>query len=104
MEPLKRWDDGRGVLLAGDAACVVAPSSGEGIYYAMLAGRLAAQAVEASLKTGDAAALTLARKSFMKAHGRVFLVIGLLQRFWYSSDKRRERFVWRYLRSILNSQ
>jgi geranylgeranyl reductase len=29
----------------------------------------------------------------MKAHGRVFWVLGLLQRFWYSSDRRRERFV-----------
>ena len=29
----------------------------------------------------------------MRAHGRVFWVLGLLQRFWYSSDARRERFV-----------
>jgi geranylgeranyl reductase len=29
----------------------------------------------------------------MKEHGRVFWVLGLMQRFWYSSDKRRERFV-----------
>jgi geranylgeranyl reductase len=35
----------------------------------------------------------MARKRFMKAHGTVFLVLGIMQRFWYSSDKRRERFV-----------
>ena len=29
----------------------------------------------------------------MKAHGRVFWILGLLQRFWYSSDRRREQFV-----------
>ena len=29
----------------------------------------------------------------MKAHGRVFWVLGMMQRFWYSSDKRRESFV-----------
>jgi geranylgeranyl reductase len=29
----------------------------------------------------------------MKAHGRVFRILGLLQRFWYSNDRRRERFV-----------
>ena len=29
----------------------------------------------------------------MKAHGRVFWVLGIMQRFWYSSDARRERFV-----------
>ncbi|MEM6307154.1 MAG: geranylgeranyl diphosphate reductase, partial [Pseudomonadota bacterium] len=29
LEPLKKWDNGRDVVLAGDAAGVVAPSSGE---------------------------------------------------------------------------
>ena len=29
----------------------------------------------------------------MRAHGRVFWVLGMMQWFWYSSDKRRERFV-----------
>ncbi len=29
----------------------------------------------------------------MKAHGRVFMILGIMQRFWYASDKRRERFV-----------
>ena len=36
MKPLRRWDNGRDVVLAGDAAGVVAPASGEGIYYAMV--------------------------------------------------------------------
>ncbi len=93
MKPLPRWDNGRDVVLAGDAAGVVAPSSGEGIYYAMAGGRLAADAVEAMLATGDARALASARKRFMKAHGKVFWVLGIMQHFWYSSDKRRERFV-----------
>ena len=93
MKPLKRWDNGRDVVLAGDAAGVVAPASGEGIYYTMLGGSLAADAVDALLNTGDVRALASARKRFMKAHGRVFWVLGIMQRFWYSSDKRRERFV-----------
>jgi geranylgeranyl reductase len=29
----------------------------------------------------------------MKAHGRVFWILGIMQRFWYTTDKRRERFV-----------
>jgi len=29
----------------------------------------------------------------MKKHGKVFLVLGFMQWFWYSSDKRRETFV-----------
>ena len=93
LKPMKRWDNGRDVVLAGDAAGVVAPASGEGIYYAMEGGRLAAEAVEATLATGKASALGTARKRFMKAHGKVFLVLGVMQHFWYRSDKRRERFV-----------
>ena len=38
-------------------------------------------------------ALKLARKQFMKEHRTVFAVLGIMQYFWYSSDKRRERFV-----------
>lgn len=93
MKPLPRWDNGRDVVLAGDAAGVVAPASGEGIYYAMLGGRLAAEAVALLLQTGDVRSLASARKRFMREHGRVFWVLGMMQHFWYSSDKRRERFV-----------
>ncbi|MBX9926995.1 MAG: geranylgeranyl diphosphate reductase [Hyphomicrobiaceae bacterium] len=93
MKPAKRWDNGRDVVLAGDAAGVVAPASGEGIYYAMLGGRFAADAVDDFLSTGDARQLANARRRFMKMHGRVFYILGLLQYFFYISDKRRERFV-----------
>jgi geranylgeranyl reductase len=93
LKPMKRWDNGRDVVLAGDAAGVVAPASGEGIYYAMEGGRLAAEAVEATLATGDVRQLKTARARFMKAHGKVFMVLGIMQHFWYRSDKRRERFV-----------
>jgi geranylgeranyl diphosphate/geranylgeranyl-bacteriochlorophyllide a reductase len=93
LKPLKRWDNGRDVVLAGDAAGVVAPASGEGIYYAMFGGRLAAQAVNSYLSTGDVRALQSARRQFMELHGRVFWILGIMQRFWYGSDSRRERFV-----------
>jgi geranylgeranyl diphosphate/geranylgeranyl-bacteriochlorophyllide a reductase len=93
LRPLRRWDNGRDVLLVGDAAGVVAPASGEGIYYAMYSGRLAADATHTFLETGDARALATARKRFMKAHGRVFWILGMMQWFWYRSDARRERFV-----------
>ncbi|MDJ0683259.1 MAG: geranylgeranyl diphosphate reductase [Alphaproteobacteria bacterium] len=93
LKPLKRWDNGKDVLLAGDAAGVVAPASGEGIYYAMVGGQLAAEAGLAFFATGDAKALKGARKAFMKAHGRVFWILGIMQKFWYTSDKRREKFV-----------
>jgi geranylgeranyl reductase len=93
MKPLPRWDNGRDVVLAGDAAGVVAPASGEGIYYAMACGRMAGESATEFLNTGNPKALAQARKRFMRAHGKVFWVLGIMQRFWYSSDKRRERFV-----------
>lgn len=93
MKPLPRWDNGRDTVLAGDAAGVVAPASGEGIYYAMAGGRFAAEAVHAALTEADARCLKLARRRFMREHGRVFWVLGIMQRFWYCSDARRERFV-----------
>jgi geranylgeranyl diphosphate/geranylgeranyl-bacteriochlorophyllide a reductase len=93
LKPLKRWDNGRDVVLAGDAAGVVAPASGEGIYYAMLSGRLAGEAVAEALATGDRRALSGARRRFMKDHGRVFWVLGIMQYFWYKNDQRREKFV-----------
>jgi geranylgeranyl reductase len=93
LQPLERWDNGRDVVLAGDAAGVVAPSSGEGIYYAMVGGRVAATAAAAKLKTGRIKDLQLARKLFMREHKQVFRVLGAMQNAYYRSDERRERFV-----------
>ena len=93
LKPLRKWDNGKDVLLAGDAAGVVAPASGEGIYYAMLGGRLAAEAAEAFCASGNPASLGLARARFMKQHGRVFWILGVMQYFWYQNDRRREKFV-----------
>jgi geranylgeranyl reductase len=93
LKPLSRWDNGRDVVLAGDAAGVVAPASGEGIYYAMLGGRFAADAAHAMLASGDARKLATARRRFMRLHGGVFWILGQMQRYWYRNDDRRERFV-----------
>jgi geranylgeranyl reductase len=93
LKPLRKWDNGRDVLVTGDAAGVVAPASGEGIYYAMVAGREAAKAADAFLASGSPKALGEARRAFMRAHGRVFWILGIMQHFWYRNDRRRERFV-----------
>ncbi|MFN3318856.1 MAG: geranylgeranyl diphosphate reductase [Allorhizobium sp.] len=93
LKPMRRWDNGRNILLAGDAAGTVAPSSGEGIYYAMLCGRLSAEAAHQSLLAGNGRALAGARKTFMQAHGRVFLILGIMQKIWYRNDRLREKFV-----------
>ncbi|WP_249116986.1 geranylgeranyl diphosphate reductase [Ciceribacter sp. L1K23] len=93
LKPMRRWDNGRNVVLAGDAAGTVAPSSGEGIHYAMLCGKLCADAVDTCLRTGKASSLRQARRIFMRAHGRVFLILGIMQAVWYRSDRMREKFV-----------
>ena len=93
LRPLPRWDNGRDVVLAGDAAGAVAPASGEGIYYSMLSGRLAAEAVHEFCATGRSRALRTARKRFMALHGQVFMVLNMMEKFWYANDNRRERFV-----------
>lgn len=93
LQPLDRWDNGRDVVLAGDAAGVVAPSSGEGIYYAMVGGRVAATAAQAALASGKAKDLMLARKLFMRDNKTVFKVLRSMQDAYYKSDERRERFV-----------
>ena len=93
LRPLKRWDNGRDVILAGDAAGVVAPASGEGIYYAMHCGRVVAEVADRFCATGDAKVLRTARKRFMRTHGGVFWILGIMQKYWYTNDGRRERFV-----------
>jgi geranylgeranyl diphosphate/geranylgeranyl-bacteriochlorophyllide a reductase len=93
LRPLDKWDNGRDVILAGDAAGVVAPSSGEGIFYAMVGGRVAATAAQAFLASGRVRDLALARKLFMKEHKSVFKVLRMMQDAYYKSDMRRERFV-----------
>ena len=93
LKPLDRWDNGKDVVLAGDAAGVVAPSSGEGIYYAMAGGRVAATAAAACLTSGRVRDLRLARQLFMREHKTVFRVLASMQGAYYKSDERRERFV-----------
>lgn len=93
LTPLKRWDNERDVVLAGDAAGIVAPSSGEGIYYAMAGGRRSGEAAAEFVRTGNPKALAQARRKFMREHGNVFRMLDMMQRYWYTTDDRRERFV-----------
>ena len=93
LKPLPQWDNGRDVVVIGDAAGVVAPSSGEGIYYAMDCARIVARAAHEALSTGDPTRLKQGRQRFMKQHGKVFWILGVMQYFWYQNDRRREKFV-----------
>jgi len=93
LKALKRWDNGRDVVVIGDAAGAVAPSSGEGIYYAMLSGRCAAESADEFLATGNARLLRQARRRFMQRNRLVFFILSVMQYWWYTSDRRREKFV-----------
>jgi geranylgeranyl reductase len=93
LRPLDWWDNGRDSVVCGDAAGVVAPASGEGIFYAMTSGRFAAEAVHQAIVTGNSAKLAWARRKFLWKHGIVFGVLGVMQDYYYSSDRRRESFV-----------
>ena len=93
LRPLKWWENGKDVSVCGDAAGVVAPASGEGIFYAMTCGRFTADAVSEALRTGKPSKLRAARRRFLWEHGQVFKVLDVMQNFWYTTDNRRERFV-----------
>ena len=56
--PRRRYGDG--FMLAGDAARVTEPVTGEGVYFALKSGELAAAAADAALTRGDVSARQLA--------------------------------------------
>jgi geranylgeranyl diphosphate/geranylgeranyl-bacteriochlorophyllide a reductase len=93
LRPLKWWENGKDVSVCGDAAGVVAPASGEGIFYAMTCGRFTADAVAEAIRSGKPSKLRAARRRFLWEHGQVFKVLDVMQNFWYTTDNRRERFV-----------
>lgn len=57
------------LFLIGDAARVVEPFTGEGIYYALRSGELAATAIDSLLKNGDADG---AARSYAAAHAELY--------------------------------
>lgn len=65
---------GEGFLLAGDAARVTEPVTGEGVYFALKSGELAAEAADAAFQRGDISARQLSGYGFACRHafaGRV---------------------------------
>ena len=79
-------------LLVGDAGGMVAHTSGEGIYFAMAAGRLAAQTLHAHF--GDARyPLERYEKSWQKRYGAMFDFLEVLEKWSYRGNKNREFFV-----------
>jgi len=78
------------VLLVGDAGGMVAHTSGEGIYFSMAAGRLAAQSLAAFEGYGEK--LETYEKRWQKRYGSMFDFLEFLERMSYTTNTRREWF------------
>ena len=57
------------LFLIGDAARVVEPFTGEGIYYALRSGELAAESIAALIESGDA---DVAARAYATAHEKLY--------------------------------
>ena len=77
-----RQPDGR-VLLAGDAASLINPLTGEGIYYAVLSGKLAG---EAAISPGGAAAGAAYRRALRRELGLHLATTSVLSRLSRSPE------------------
>lgn len=78
-------------ILVGDAAGLVTPANGEGIFFAMRSGRLGAEAMIAHLKEGGA--LKAYETKFRKLYQPIFFGLEVLQSLYYRNDRLRESFV-----------
>jgi geranylgeranyl reductase len=91
MQRYKKFVYGR-TLLVGDAAGLVAHTSGEGIYFSMASGRMAAQTLMAHV--GDPRmALTRYEKAWQRKYGAMFDFLEVLEKWSYTSNKKREFFI-----------
>ncbi len=91
MHPRKRFVKGN-AMLVGDAAGLVTPSNGEGIFFAMKSGKMAAETLVDHLK-GKGSPLSKYEKNFRKQFGIIFTGLGLMQSIYYRNDRLRESFV-----------
>ncbi|MGQ9805320.1 MAG: geranylgeranyl diphosphate reductase [Chlorobiales bacterium] len=91
MHPRKTFVKGN-AMLVGDAAGLVTPSNGEGIFFAMKSGKMAAETLIDHVK-GKGSPLAMYEKKFRKQFGMIFTGLGLMQSIYYRNDRLRESFV-----------
>jgi geranylgeranyl reductase len=77
-------------LLVGDAGGMVAHTSGEGIYFSMAAGRMAAQALTGFFGYGEK--LETYERNWQKRYGSMFDFLEFLEKVSYTTNKRRDWF------------
>ncbi|NMW18171.1 MAG: geranylgeranyl diphosphate reductase [Chlorobiaceae bacterium] len=90
MKPRKSFTAERSILI-GDAAGLVTPANGEGIFFAMRSGKLGARAMIEHLKNN--APLKSYEDEFRKLYAPIFFGLEVLQAVYYRNDRLRESFV-----------
>lgn len=91
MEPRKQLAFDRAMLI-GDAAGLVVHTSGEGIYWAMKSGQLAAQTLAQHLDTPSAANLRQYERHWWKQYGTMYQFLRFLQWWGYGNERQMEVF------------
>ena len=91
MRPQKQIAFDRAVLV-GDAAGMVVNTSGEGIYWAMKSGKLAAETLAKYADSPSAANLQEYQRRWKKQYGSMYTFLTQLQKIYFGSDKKFEVF------------
>jgi len=91
MHPRKTFVKGN-AMLVGDAAGLVTASNGEGIFFAMKSGKMAAQTL-LNVLAGREKSLAKYEKTFRRTYFPIYTGLALLQWLYYRNDRLRESFV-----------
>jgi geranylgeranyl reductase len=79
-------------MLIGDAAGLVVATSGEGIYWAMKSGQMAAEVLIDSLRQPNQAALMRYQRTWWKKYGTMYGFLRWLQKWGYGNSRQMEVF------------
>ncbi len=90
MKPRRSFSQERAILV-GDAAGLVTPANGEGIFFAMRSGKLGALAMIERIR--NKTPLSSYEKEFRRLYSPIFFGLQVLQSVYYKSDRLRESFV-----------
>jgi len=90
MKPRRSFTQERAILV-GDAAGLVTPANGEGIFFAMRSGKLGATAMIEQIR--NKTPLAEYEKTFRKLYAPIFFGLQVLQSVYYKNDRLRESFV-----------
>ena len=90
MKPRRSFTQEKAILV-GDAAGLVTPANGEGIFFAMRSGKLGAEAMIEHIK--KKAPLHNYEKEFRKLYAPIFFGLEVLQSVYYRNNRLRESFV-----------